>query len=261
MQMLLGLECQHLAVRPSGLVWHGRDLRQDRPFFCPPKKSVSLFSQICWDFLMTFWCFGWVFFFGTFFCHKIKIMEMIESDILPSAMGGVGGKMRWNMGSLQLLKNINCGPKNQLERDSYIPIYFRPFIVYRGGLRSSMYKDCRGPTLLICSISCHIMPHHAIRLLKNCKPALIPSSIAEVRFTFDSGYAGSRMCFFSVKNPISSSETENGWLNMEPKYILCTFPRWWTTPEGHHLRIWRLIPVKMKLRQWEWMFRLKVNTS
>ena len=70
------------------------------------KKSQSVSSR---KFVETFWwLFGALgeFFFWHIFCHKIKIMEMIESDILPSAMGGVGGKMRGNMGSLQLLKNI-----------------------------------------------------------------------------------------------------------------------------------------------------------
>ena len=51
-------------------------------------------------------------------------MEMIESDILPSAMGGVGGKMRGNMGSLQLLKNIKGGPKNQNPDKPSYPFIF-----------------------------------------------------------------------------------------------------------------------------------------
>ena len=57
------------------------------------------------------------------------------------------------------------------------------------------------------------MPHHATtasRLLKNCKPALIPSSIAEVRFTFD-GKCREEV-FVSVKNPISSPKLRMvGW--------------------------------------------------
>ena len=122
-----------------------------------------------------------------------------------------------------------------------------------------MYKDCRGPTLLICSISCHIMPHHAIRLLKNCKPALIPSSIAEVRLHILWEMQGGCVMCKSVGILAQLTETENGWTwNLyiyiyyahfrgdegHPKVIIWEYP--WTPKPWKmkvlHPKIWVITP-------------------
>lgn len=72
-----------------------------------------------------------------------------------------------------------------------------------------MSNDCRGPHLVDLYIShatsCHIT---AARLLKNCKPALIPSSIAEVRKSHSIPEMQGPDVFYIRRDPISSTETE-----------------------------------------------------